>query len=187
MIRELKVGVVTARFNSEITEKLEEGALAYLEECAGVQVYAVRVPGAVEIPVTAQTLIEAGCDGVVVLGAVIRGETSHYDYVCQSVERGITELMLAYNTPIGFGVLTTENDQQALDRAGGKHGNKGEETAQVVMEMIGLLDQIQLDIGASAEDFDDAPVAKSKKAPKAAKKATKVAKKAAPKSAKKKK
>ena len=64
-------------------------------------------------------------DGVVALGAVIRGETSHYDYVCNSVERGITELMLAYNRPIGFGVLTTENEEQALDRCGGKHGNKG--------------------------------------------------------------
>jgi 6,7-dimethyl-8-ribityllumazine synthase len=174
MIRELKVGVVTARFNSEVTEKLEEGAISYLEDCDGVQVYAVRVPGAVEIPVTAQTLIEAGCDGVVVLGAVIRGETSHYDYVCQSVERGITELMLAYNTPIGFGVLTTENEQQALDRAGGKHGNKGEEAAQVVMEMIGLLDQIQLDMTSSPEDVEP----KAKKASKTKKKvAKKVSKK----------
>ncbi len=142
----LKIGVVTARFNAEVTEKLEAGALNYLEGCEGVEVYAVRVPGAIEIPVAAQTLLEAGCAGVVALGAVIRGETTHYDYVCQSVERGVTELMLAYNAPIGFGVLTTENEEQALDRAGGKHGNKGAEAAQVVMEMIGLLDQIHADI-----------------------------------------
>jgi 6,7-dimethyl-8-ribityllumazine synthase len=167
MFRELKVGVVTARFNSEITEKLEEGALSYLEACEDVQVYAVRVPGAVEIPLAAQTLLEAGCDGVVALGAVIRGETSHYDYVCSSVERGVTELMLAYNRPVGFGVLTTENEEQALDRAGGKHGNKGEEAAQVVMEMIGLLDQIALD------------VVPAKKIAKPAAKSTKTAKKSA--------
>lgn len=173
MLRDLKVGVVTARFNSEVTEKLEEGALAYLEECEGVQVYAVRVPGAVEIPLATQTLIEAGCDGVVALGAVIRGETSHYDYVCQSVERGVTELMLAYNRPIGFGVLTTENEEQALDRAGGKHGNKGAEAAQVVMEMIGLLDQIALDVKPARAAKKTAKKASSKKAPAAKKKKSK--------------
>lgn len=150
MANAIKVGVVTARFNSEVTEKLEEGALAYLESCPGVEVYAVRVPGAVEIPLTCQALLDAGCDGVVALGAVIRGETSHYDYVCQSVERGITELMLVYNRPIGFGILTTENEEQAMDRAGGEHGNKGAEAAQVVMEMIGVLTQIANDVSPQA-------------------------------------
>jgi 6,7-dimethyl-8-ribityllumazine synthase len=133
--------VVTSRFNSEITEKLEEGALAYLEtldEC-DIAVMALRVPGAVEIPLACQALFDQGCDGVVALGAVIRGETSHYDYVCNSVERGITALMLEYKKPIGFGVLTTENEEQAFDRVGGKHGHKGAEAAQVVCEMIGLL------------------------------------------------
>jgi len=130
--------VVTARFNSEVTDKLEEGALSYLENC-DVEVLAVKVPGAVEIPLACKTLFDVGCSGVVALGAVIRGETSHYDYVCSSVERGVTALMLEYSKPIGFGVLTTENDEQALDRAGGKHGNKGAEAAQVVMEMMGLI------------------------------------------------
>lgn len=134
----LKIGVVTARFNSEVTEKLEEGAISYLENC-DVEIMAVKVPGAVEIPLACQALLNAGCAGVVALGAVIRGDTSHYDYVCNSVERGITALMLQHNAPIGFGVLTTENDEQAMERAGGKHGNKGEEAAQVVMEMVGLL------------------------------------------------
>jgi 6,7-dimethyl-8-ribityllumazine synthase len=106
-------------------------------------VLAVRVPGAVEIPLAAQALLDIGCDGVVTLGAVIRGETSHYDYVCNSVERGVSELMLKYKKPIGFGVLTTENDEQAEARAGGKHGNKGAEAAEVVVEMIGLLKELK--------------------------------------------
>jgi 6,7-dimethyl-8-ribityllumazine synthase len=133
-----KVGVVTARFNSEVTDKLEEGALSYLESC-DIEVLAGKVPGAVEIPLACKALFDLGCGGVVALGAVIRGETSHYDYVCNSVERGVTALMLKYNRPIGFGVLTTENEQQAMERAGGKHGNKGTESAQVVLEMMGLL------------------------------------------------
>lgn len=138
----IKVGVVTARFNNEITEKLEEGAISYLESCEDVEIFAALVPGAVELPLACQAFLDAGCDGVVALGAVIRGETSHYDYVCNSVTDGITRLMLDYKKPIGFGVLTTENEDQALDRAGGKHGNKGAEAAQVVMEMIGLTSEI---------------------------------------------
>lgn len=138
----IKVGVVTARFNNEITAKLEEGAISYLESCEGVEIFAALVPGAVELPLACQAFLDAGCDGVVALGAVIRGETSHYDYVCNSVTDGITRLMLDYKKPIGFGVLTTENEEQALDRAGGNHGNKGAEAAQVVMEMIGLTQEI---------------------------------------------
>lgn len=145
-MKKLKVAVVTARFNNEITEKLEEGAIGYLESCEDVEIFAALVPGAVELPLACQTFLEAGCDGVVVLGAVIRGETSHYDYVCNSVTDGITRLMLDYKKPIGFGVLTTENEEQALARAGGAHGNKGEEAAQVVMEMIGLTHEIPVAI-----------------------------------------
>lgn len=141
-MKKIKVGVVTARFNSEITSKLEEGALAVLED-AGVHIESVKVPGAVEIPITCQALFKRGCDGVVALGAVIRGETSHYDYVCQSVERGVTELMLQTGKPIGFGVLTTENEEQALDRVGGRHGHKGAEAAEVTLEMIGLLKDLK--------------------------------------------
>ena len=84
-------------------------------------------------------MLNQGCDAAIALGAVIRGETSHYDYVCQSVERGITQIMLETGKPIAFGVLTTENEQQALDRVGGNHGHKGEEAAQVALEMLGLL------------------------------------------------
>lgn len=143
--KSLTIGVVTSRFNSEVTDKLEEGALQFLQGLGAenLEILAVRVPGAVEIPLAVQALLDRGCDGVVALGAVIRGETSHYDYVCNSVERGVTALMLQYKKPIGFGVLTTENDEQAMDRAGGNHGNKGAEAAEVVVEMIGLLKDLK--------------------------------------------
>ena len=139
----LRIAVVTARFNEEVTSKLEDGAFDYLEE-VGAEILSVRVPGAIEIPLAIQALFESKkIDGIVALGAVIRGETTHYDYVCQSVERGCSELMLRYNKPVGFAVLTTENEEQALARAGGEHGNKGYEAAQVVVEMIGLLKEIK--------------------------------------------
>jgi 6,7-dimethyl-8-ribityllumazine synthase len=175
----LKIGVVTARFNSEVTEKLEEGAISYLENC-DVEVLAVKVPGAVEIPLACQALLEAGCDGVVALGAVIRGDTSHYDYVCNSVERGITALMLQYSAPIGFGVLTTENEEQALERAGGKHGNKGEEAAQVVIEMTGLLaDLAEINVkgGKSTSAKSQAKLSSKSSEKSGAKKPTKKSKK----------
>jgi 6,7-dimethyl-8-ribityllumazine synthase len=180
MSQKIKVGVVTARWNSDITQKLEEGAIAYLESCENVEIFAALVPGAVEIPLACQTFLEAGCDGVVALGAVIRGETTHYDVVCESVTEGVTKLMLMYNRPIGFGVLTTENEEQAMARAGGEHGNKGEEAAQVVMEMIGLTEEIHAALATDVNSVKPAkaakaakPAAKAKKsAPKAAKKAT---------------
>lgn len=140
----LKIGVVTSRFNEDVTFKLESGAIDYLSSLdLDVEILSVRVPGVVEIPLACQALFDQGCEGVVALGAVIRGETPHFDYVCNSVERGITELILQTKKPIGFGVLTTENEEQALDRAGGMMGNKGVDSAQVVLEMIGLLDNIR--------------------------------------------
>lgn len=144
----LKIGVVTARFNSEVTEKLEQGALQALKEMGCADIRAVRVPGAVEIPLAASALLNSGCDAVVALGAVIRGETDHYDYVCTSVERGCTELQLQTGKPVAFGVLTTENEEQALDRAGGRHGNKGTEAAQVAVEMVHLTRKIREKYGA---------------------------------------
>ncbi|HEX7675121.1 MAG TPA: 6,7-dimethyl-8-ribityllumazine synthase [Bdellovibrio sp.] len=174
----IKVGVVTARWNNEITEKLEEGAISYLESCEDVEIFAALVPGAVEIPLACQAFFEAGCDGVVALGAVIRGDTSHYDYVCNSVTDGVTRLMLDYKKPIGFGVLTTENEEQAHARAGGEHGNKGAEAAQVVMEMIGLTHEIPATL-QTAKMLVTAP------AKKAAKPATKKAAKPAAKTQKK--
>lgn len=121
---------------------LLDGAIRILND-APVEVLSVKVPGAVEIPLACQALLNAGCEGVIALGAVIRGETSHYDYVCNSVERGLSQLMLEHQKPIGFGVLTTENEEQAFDRVGGSHGHKGEETALTVLEMIGLLKDLK--------------------------------------------
>ncbi|MEN0058655.1 MAG: 6,7-dimethyl-8-ribityllumazine synthase [Bdellovibrio sp.] len=169
----IKVGVVTARFNTEVTEKLEEGAIAYLESCEGVEIFAALVPGAVELPLACQAFLEAGCDGVVALGAVIRGETSHYDYVCNSVTDGITRLMLDYKKPIGFGVLTTETEEQALARAGGQHGNKGAEAAQVVMEMIGLTQDIPAALRTAKMRTTKTVAKTQKKTQKKKKKATK--------------
>ncbi len=169
-MNKIKVGVVTARFNNEITEKLEEGAISYLEACENVEIFAALVPGAVEIPLACQAFFEAGCDGVVALGVVIRGDTSHYDYVCNSVTDGVTRLMLDYKKPIGFGVLTTENEEQALARAGGTHGNKGEEAAQVVMEMIGLTQEIPVAL-KTAKMMASKKTATKAKAKTAAKKA----------------
>ena len=138
------IGVVTSRFNPLVTEPLEQGALDKLLElgCTKEQLRIVRVPGAVEIPLAAKALLQQGCDAVVALGAVIRGETSHYDYVCNSVERGCSQLQLDFNRPLAFGVLTTENRDQALARVGGAKGHKGAEAAEVAIEMLNLLNLI---------------------------------------------
>jgi 6,7-dimethyl-8-ribityllumazine synthase len=137
------IGVVTARFNDNVTSKLREGALEVLNDF-GINYFDVAVPGAVEIPMAAQWLIEnKKCDAVITLGAVIRGETSHFDFVCNSVERGCSELQLKYNVPIAFGVLTTEDGHQALARAGGAHGHKGKESAFVAIEMLALKEELQ--------------------------------------------
>ena len=173
----IKVGVVTARWNQEITSRLEEGAISYLESCEDVEIFAALVPGAVEIPLACQAFLEAGCDGVVALGVVIRGDTSHYDYVCNSVTDGVTRLMLDYKKPIGFGVLTTENEEQAFARAGGDHGNKGEEAAQVVMEMIGLTQEIPAAMKTALMLAKKAPAKAAKKPAKAAAKTQKKKKK----------
>ncbi|WP_374000560.1 6,7-dimethyl-8-ribityllumazine synthase [Bdellovibrio bacteriovorus] len=173
----IKVGVVTARWNQEITSRLEEGAISYLESCEDVEIFAALVPGAVEIPLACQAFLDAGCDGVVALGVVIRGDTSHYDYVCNSVTEGVTRLMLDYKKPIGFGVLTTENEEQAFARAGGDHGNKGEEAAQVVMEMIGLTQEIPAAMKTAVMLAKKAPAKAAKKPAKAAAKTQKKKKK----------
>jgi 6,7-dimethyl-8-ribityllumazine synthase len=140
------IGIVTARFNSEITLELERGAITALKK-AGLsdrQIWSIRVPGAVEIPLAAKALFKQGCDAVVTLGAVIRGETAHFDYVCQSVERGVTQLILELGKPIGFGVLTTENEDQAYARTIGHHGNKGAEVATSTLEMLALMKKIRM-------------------------------------------
>lgn len=139
-----KIGVVTSRFNSNITEGLEKGAYDRLLELGmkADHIVRVRVPGAVEIPLAALQLLESDCDAVIALGAVIRGETSHYDYVCSSVTQGCSQVTLQTKKPVVFGVLTTENEEQALDRVGGAHGHKGRDAAEVAVEMLNLADLI---------------------------------------------
>lgn len=141
----IRVGVVTARFNSDVTSRLEEGALRKLSEL-GVPSKNIRVasvPGAVEITTAAKALFNSGVDVVITLGCIIRGETTHYEMVCAAVERGCTQLQLETGKPVVFGVLTTENEEQAFARLGGQHGHKGEEAAEVAVEMVNLLKAIK--------------------------------------------
>lgn len=136
------IALVVSRFNEEVTQKLLEGALARLRELEfdEGQITIVEVPGAIEIPLVLQKLSELHqFDALVALGAVIRGETTHYDYVCSQVSEGCQKTSLQYKIPVIFGVLTTENEEQALDRCGGKHGHKGKEAVETACEMVALL------------------------------------------------
>jgi 6,7-dimethyl-8-ribityllumazine synthase len=140
-----KVAVITSRFNWEITSLLESAAIQHLKS-AGLddkQLMILRVPGAFEIPLAAKACLQEGVDGVIALGAVIRGDTTHYTTVCEAVERGCTQLQLDFAKPVAFGVITTENEEQAFARAGGVHGNKGSDAAQVCLEMIDLVGQLR--------------------------------------------
>ena len=141
-----RIGVVAARFNHTVVDALLEGALGALRE-HGIHsdaITVVRVPGAVEIPLTAQRLAHrSDVEAVIALGAVVRGETAHGDYVAGECARGITRVSLDQQLPVIFGVLTTDNMAQALARAGGDHGNKGREAALAALEMITLLRRIE--------------------------------------------
>ena len=139
------IAVITSLFNDNITLLLKSGAIERLIEC-GIspdQITALDVPGAVEIPLIAQQCAKLNrYDAIICLGAVIRGETSHYDYVCDQVSRGCQQVMLQYDLPVIFGVLTTENEDQALDRVGGAHGHKGRDAADAALTMIALMEQL---------------------------------------------
>lgn len=136
-----RIGIAVARFNAGVTERLLEGAVRVCREAGLIdeQIMILRVPGAFELPLAAQVLIGRGCNAVICLGAVIRGETSHFEYVSQQAAAGIMRVALDNRVPVGFGVLTCDTAQQAYDRAGGKAGNKGAEAAQSVLEMLGIL------------------------------------------------
>jgi 6,7-dimethyl-8-ribityllumazine synthase len=140
--RGMRIAIVAGRFNVHVTQPLVAGALAELEAlglpASDVPVY--WVPGAFEIPLVAKRLAEAATvDAIVCVGAVIRGETAHFEYVAGPCATGIAQAGIETGVPVVFGVLTTENEQQALDRAGGKDGNKGEESARAAVEMVMLL------------------------------------------------
>ena len=141
----LRIAIVVSRFNNFITEKLLDGALDGFSSHGGAEsnLTVVRVPGAFEIPIAVDKLAASGkFDALVCLGAVIRGDTPHFDYVCDAVTRGIGEAVKSYKIPIGFGVLTTDNVQQAMDRAGTKDANKGYEALLVAVEMVNVLRQV---------------------------------------------
>ena len=141
----LKVGIVAARFNEFIVSKLVGGALDTLHrhETADGDIDVAWVPGAFEIPLAAKKMAESGkYDAVLCLGAVIRGSTTHYDYVCNEVSKGVAQVGLQTGVPTIFGVVTTENIEQAIERAGTKAGNKGADAAMAAMEMASLLGKL---------------------------------------------
>lgn len=143
--QEMKVGIVAARFNEFIVSKLLSGAVDGLVR-HGVEedaITAVWVPGAFEIPLMAEKMAQSGkYDAVICVGAVIRGSTSHYDYVCSEVSKGIASVSLKTGVPVLFGVVITENIEQAIERAGTKAGNKGYDCALSAIEMVNLMRQL---------------------------------------------
>ncbi len=137
----MKFGIVVAEWNPEITMALAKGATETLLKhgAAESNIKIKYVPGSFELPLGAQLFAEHdNVDAIIVLGCVIQGETRHFDFICQGVTQGIMDLNLKYDKPFIFGLLTTGNQQQALDRAGGKHGNKGDEAAVTAIKMVHL-------------------------------------------------
>ena len=144
--REVKVGIVAARFNEFIVSKLVAGARDGLlrHDVKDEDIDLAWVPGAFEIPLIASKMAKSGkYDAVICLGAVIRGATSHYDYVCSEVSKGIASVSLSSDIPVMFGVLTTDNIEQAIERAGTKAGNKGYDCALGAIEMVNLVRQLE--------------------------------------------
>lgn len=141
----MKVAIVVARFNEFITSKLLSGAVDCLKrhEADDDDITVAWVPGAFEVPLAAKKLAETKkYDAIICLGAVIRGATPHFDYVCAEASKGVAHVSLEYGLPVAFGILTTENIQQAVERAGTKAGNKGVDAAMTAMEMVNLFKEI---------------------------------------------
>lgn len=141
-----RFGIVVSRFNNFVTEPLLDGALHALEQCGAEksQIEVVRVPGAWELPLTARALAtHHKPDAIICLGAVIRGGTPHFEYVAGEAARGIADASAATGVPIAFGVLTTDDAEQAKDRAGGKDGNKGFDAAMTAIEMANVLRKLR--------------------------------------------
>lgn len=140
-IDDLRIGIVVSEWNSQITGNLLTGALATLEKLGVTKdnIIIEHVPGSFELTYAAKTLIEnIDLDAVIVLGCVIQGETPHFTFVCESVTHGVTQLNLDYDVPVIFGLLTTNTLEQAKDRSGGRHGNKGDEAAVTAIKMVAL-------------------------------------------------
>ena len=140
----MRIGIVTAEWNSHITHALRDGAINTLKANGVQDIDCFDVPGAIELTFGASQLIESGLfDAVIVFGCVIRGGTPHFDYVCQSVTQGITQLNADCDIPVIFGVLTVDCEQDALDRAGGALGNKGCEAADAALKMCQFVEQVK--------------------------------------------
>ncbi len=144
--KDMRIGIVVARFNEFITSKLLGGAIDALtrHDVNEDSIDVAWVPGAFEIPLIAQKMAKSGkYDAVIALGAVIRGSTTHYDYVCSEVSKGIANVSMNSDIPVMFGVVTTENIEQAIERAGTKAGNKGYDCALGAIEMVNLIREIE--------------------------------------------
>ena len=140
-ISEKTVAIIVSEWNTEVTESLFKGAYETLIKKGAVAGNIIRknVPGSFELSLGAQWMAQVdGINAVICLGCVIQGETKHFDFICEAVANGITNVSLKYNKPVIFGVLTTNDQQQAIDRAGGKHGNKGVEAAVTAIKMLGF-------------------------------------------------
>ncbi len=140
-----KIAIIATRFNSLVVERLIEGAADALtrHDFTDDQITVFKTPGSFELPVLAKRLIDSKkYDAIIALGAVVRGETPHFDYVAAEVSKGLANISIASGIPIGFGILTTDNMDQAIDRAGGKAVNKGFDTAITVIEMLDLFKSI---------------------------------------------
>lgn len=148
LVQDEHYGIVVARFNELVTERLLSGAIDTIVRHGGSesQITVVRVPGSFELPLAAKALVDAGkCGAVVCLGAVIQGQTTHHDYINHQVAAAIMDLGQTSGIPVTFGVLTCQTMEQAIDRAGGKVGNKGHEATLAAIEMVSVLRQIKSD------------------------------------------
>ncbi len=142
----VNIAIVASRFNSFIVDRLYDGAIKMLNS-SGINneaITSVKVPGAFEIPVAVQALLDENeYDAIITLGAIIRGETPHFDFISNECTRGIGQLAIDSGVPVIFGVLTVDNSEQAMDRAGDEESNKGSEAAAAALEMIGVLEKIK--------------------------------------------
>ncbi|RLV59598.1 6,7-dimethyl-8-ribityllumazine synthase [Parashewanella curva] len=142
-----KVAIVVSRFNSFVVESLLEGAIDTLKRFGNVSddnITVVRVPGAYELPLAARRVAASGkFDGIIALGAVIRGGTPHFDFVAGECNKGLAQVSLEFDTPVSFGVITTDTIEQAIERSGTKAGNKGGEAALGMLEMVNVLDDLE--------------------------------------------
>lgn len=144
--KNMRIGIIVSRFNDAITRRLLEGAMDCLtrHEADSSMIDTVYCPGSFELPLMAQTLAQKKIyDAIVCLGCLIRGETPHFDYIAGEVTKGIAQTSLGCDIPIGFGVLTTDTMEQAIDRAGGKSGNKGWDAALSVIELVNVREKLK--------------------------------------------